>query len=160
MWKLTPLKIVFVLFLPISTFAIALDVLMPAIPQIQVHFNSTQSNTSLILSIFYLAYGLGHLFVGPIADNIGRYKLILISIFALLITSTLAIISPSLQIIILYRIVQGIVCSGLTVSCFAIIKDSFSNQKITKIYSLITAFSAISPILFPSIGVVLVAIWG
>ncbi len=72
--------------------ALAMDILLPCVPNIAEEFAVSFSQSQWILSVYFISAGLGQLFVGPLADeygcsdrhcttfgaNVGRY---LLSIF-------------------------------------------------------------------------------
>ena len=153
MWKYSPLKTVLILGPMVFAFALAMDVYMPVVPEMKQALHTTQSMIQATLSLFLLVTGVGQLFLGPLSDQIGRFKVALLSSLIFLIGSILCVISPNIGFLIIARIIQAFGCCGLSVVAFAIIRDVFSGKTSSMIYSLINAILAVSPIVGPLIGV-------
>lgn len=153
MWKYSPLKTILILGPMVFSFALAMDVYMPVLPEMQQSLHTTQQMVQITLSLFLIVTGVGQLILGPLSDQIGRFKVILFSSLLFLLGSILCALSTTIEFLIFSRVVQAIGCCGLSVSAFAIIRDAFSGKTSSMIYSLINAIISISPIIGPLIGV-------
>ena len=157
MWPYKPFTTIFLLAPIVFSFALALDVYMPVIPEMRIVLGTTQEMVQLTLSLFFLVTGFGQLILGPLSDQLGRYKILLASAILFLISSLLCATSISINSLIFYRILQGFGACGLSVTAFAIVRDAFHGKKSAMIYSFLNAMLSISPILGPIIGVVIVS---
>ena len=155
MWKHSPIKTALILGPLVFSFALAMDVYMPFIPNMKQYLSTSQSTVQLTLSLFMIVAGSGQLILGPISDQIGRFKLIFISAILFLIGSILCAISQTALFLIISRVIQALGCCGLSVCSFAIVRDVYSGKDSSMIYSFINAIIAISPIIGPLIGVML-----
>ena len=126
---------------------------MPVLPEMQKSLHTTQQMVQITLSLFLIVTGVGQLILGPLSDQIGRFKVILFSSLLFLLGSILCGFSTTIEFLIFSRVVQAIGCCGLSVSAFAIIRDAFSGKTSSMTYSLINAIISISPIVGPLIGV-------
>ena len=153
MWKYSPLKTILILGPMVFSFALAMDVYMPVLPEMQQSLHTTQQMVQITLSLFLIVTGVGQLILGPLSDQIGRFKVILFSSLLFLLGSILCALSTTIEFLIFSRVVQAIGCCGLSVSAFAIIRDAFSGKTSSMIYSLINVIISISPIIGPLIGV-------
>lgn len=133
-------------------FALALDIYVPSIPEMRVYFSASPATVQLTVSLFILTTGLGQLIVGPLSDCYGRRKIIITATIIYLIGSVISTLSPSMEILILARMAQGLGACGMMVTCFAIVRDIFSGDECAKIYSFLNSTIALSPLLAPSIG--------
>ncbi|MDC0535280.1 multidrug effflux MFS transporter [Francisellaceae bacterium] len=157
MWPYRPITTVFLLAPIVFSFALALDVYMPVIPEMKRVLHTSQEMVQLTLSLFFLVTGFGQLILGPLSDQIGRHKVLLISAILFFITSILCANSTSIEPLIIYRIIQGFGACGLSVTAFAIVRDAFSGKTSAMIYSFLNAMLSISPILGPIVGVIIAA---
>ncbi len=155
MWPYRPMTTVVLLAPMVFTFALALDVYMPVLPELKTLLNTSEGMLQLTLSLFFFITGVGQLFVGPISDQYGRQKVLLCSAVIFLVASLLCTTVNHIGALILYRIIQAVGACGLSVVSFAIVRDAFSGHESTKIYSFLNSTISISPILGPIIGVVL-----
>ncbi|MDE4994446.1 MFS transporter, partial [Francisella tularensis subsp. holarctica] len=87
------------------------------------------------LSLFLVVTGVGQLFLGPLSDHLGRFRVILLSAVLFVIGSVLCALSYNIEFLIASRVVQGLGCCGLSVFAFSIIRDDFSGKTISMIYS-------------------------
>ncbi|AIT09532.1 major facilitator transporter [Candidatus Francisella endociliophora] len=153
MWKYSPLKTILILGPMVFAFALAMDVYMPVLPEMRQSLNTTQQMVQITLSLFLVVTGVGQLFLGPLSDQLGRFKVILISSILFVFGSILCALSSTIEFLIAARVVQGLGCCGLSVCAFAIIRDAYSGKTSSMIYSFINAIISISPIIGPLIGV-------
>lgn len=153
MWKYSPLKTILILGPMVFAFALAMDVYMPVLPEMRESLHTTQQMVQVTLSLFLVVTGVGQLFLGPLSDQLGRFRVILISSILFFIGSILCALSSTIEILIASRVVQGLGCCGLSVCAFAIIRDAYSGKTSSMIYSFINAIISISPIAGPLIGV-------
>lgn len=153
MWKYSPLKTILILGPMVFAFALAMDVYMPVLPEMREALNTTQQMVQVTLSLFLVVTGVGQLFLGPLSDQLGRFKVILLSSILFVIGSVLCALSTTIDFLIFSRVIQGLGCCGLSVCAFAIIRDAFSGKTSSMIYSFINAIISVSPIIGPLIGV-------
>ncbi|QIW10963.1 multidrug effflux MFS transporter [Francisella sp. LA112445] len=153
MWKYSPLKTILILGPMVFAFALAMDVYMPVLPEMREALNTTQQMVQVTLSLFLVITGVGQLFLGPLSDQLGRFKVILLSSILFVIGSVLCALSSTIDILIFSRVIQGLGCCGLSVCAFAIIRDAYSGKTSSMIYSFINAIISVSPIIGPLIGV-------
>ena len=148
MWKYSPLKTILILGPMVFAFALAMDVYMPVLPEMREALNTTQQMVQVTLSLFLVVTGVGQLFLGPLSDQLGRFKVILLSSILFVIGSILCAVSTTIDFLIFSRVIQGLGCCGLSVCAFAIIRDAYSGKTSSMIYSFINAIISISPIFF------------
>lgn len=145
-------SVLFILSPLVFTFAFALDIYIPAVPDMPKIFHTSQATVQLTLSMFMLICGFGQLFVGPLSDQYGRRKITLISIAIFTLGSLLCVLSPSIGFLIFARSVQALGACGMMVTAFAIVRDLFEGKENFKAFSYLNGSIAISPLLAPLIG--------
>ena len=141
------------LLMAISPFAT--DTYVPSLPTISKTLGSPASVVQMTLSVYLFAFALGQLFWGPLADNIGRKKTILIGIFIFLIGSGGCFLSESIEAIIFFRGVQGFGASFGQILARAIIRDLHSPKEGTRITAFSTMAMGSASIIGPNIGALL-----
>ena len=76
--------------------ALAIDIMLPALPNIGEAFSVADPNDrSLVLIAFMLGFGLPQLLFGPVTDRFGRRAPVLIGLAAYVVTALLAPLAPS-----------------------------------------------------------------
>jgi len=136
----------------IFAFAIALDIYVPSIPEIRSYFGVSQSVMQLTVGLFILMTGLGQLIIGPLSDQIGRRKVVLGSVFLLFLGSIVCALSFDMGFLIIGRVIQAFGACGMMVTCFAIVRDVFSEDECGHVYSFLNSTISLSPLLAPVVG--------
>ena len=129
MWPHNPIKTVFILAPIVFSFALALDTYMPVIPEMRQFFDTTPEMVQLTLSLFFLVTGFGQLILGPLSDQFGRYKILLLSVSVFLVSSLLCANAENITWMIIFRVLQGTGACGMSVSAFAIVRDAFHGKQ-------------------------------
>ncbi|HVV68131.1 MAG TPA: multidrug effflux MFS transporter [Gammaproteobacteria bacterium] len=136
----------------VFSFAFAMDVYIPVVPEMKQYFHTNQANVQLTLSLFMVVTGLGQLLMGPITDQYGRRRIIFFSVFSFIIGSLICALSNSIQLLIAGRLVQAFGGCGMMVAAFAMVRDKFSGNDGAKVYSFLNCGLAMSPLFAPIIG--------
>jgi len=160
LWRYGVSSTVLLLTPLVFSFAIALDIYIPAVPEIMRVLRTTQAGVQLTLSLFVIAMGIGQLLFGPLSDQYGRKKLALASAAIFIWGSLLCAVADSIQFLILARVIQALGACGTFVISFAVVRDVFKAEQRGKIYSYINGAIALSPLFAPAIGAMLDLAWG
>jgi len=139
---------------------LAVDMYLPAIPQIAADLGTNINTVQNSLSVFLLGFGLGMLVFGPLADRHGRRPLALFGLCGFALTSLLLTLSSDGTIFLLVRLLQGILGSAATIVIPAMIRDCYGKDT-AKGMSAVTMIMLIAPLLAPLLGslVLLFARW-
>lgn len=139
--------------------ALGIDVMLPALEQIGNFYQINNPNDQQwIVVSFVLGFGFPQLIWGPIADRFGRKILLQCSLVGYAIFGLACMFAPTFEMLLLFRLLQGISCSGTRVSAGAIIRDVSSGRAMARIMSLVFTVFMIVPILAPGIGTVIIAL--
>lgn len=154
----TPLLIAFAAGLS-GLMPMATDIYLIVMPEISRDFGASLSATHTSMAAFALGFGLAHLFVGVLADSYGR-RPVAIGAAALFLLATLAVVAaPTLAILTACRFVQGLVIAACPILGRAIIRDLIAPDRAARVYSLVNALAALSPLTAPFLGA-WAAAWG
>ncbi len=142
-----------------SIVALSIDTLLPAIPNIgqTIHSLDPTDNQKLITMIF-LGLGVGQLFFGPLSDSMGRKPVVYLGMTVFGIASVICLWAPSLEWMIVGRILQGIGLSVARSIAISIIRDTYSGDLMAKVMSFVTAFFILVPVVAPSLGKIILDI--
>ena len=134
----------------ISPFAI--DMYLPAFPQIAEAMHTSTARISLSVASYFAGMALGQLFYGPVLDRFGR-KLPLYAGLALFIAaSMLCLTARTVEWLIVFRFLQGLGGCAAAVAAMAMARDFFPAKETAKIISLLILILSVSPLLAPSVG--------
>nr|WP_297916725.1 multidrug effflux MFS transporter [uncultured Allomuricauda sp.] len=142
-----------------SIVALSIDTLLPAIPNIGQTINSLDptQNQKLITMIF-LGLGVGQLFFGPLSDSYGRKPVVYLGMAVFGIASFICLWAPSLEWMIVGRILQGIGLSVARSIAISIIRDTYNGNLMARVMSFVTAFFILVPVIAPSLGKIILDI--
>lgn len=145
-----------------ATNAIAIDSMLPALPQIgQSLAIDTANHTQLVITAYLLGFGGAQLIYGTLADRFGRRKVLLFGLALYTIASVGALFAGSLEVMLAARAVQGVGSAATRILAITIVRDCYSGSHMARVMSLAFLVFLSVPILAPSIGqaIMLVAPW-
>lgn len=149
-----------ILLLMISIGTISAVILTPALPQLAKEFHISESTAELTMSLFLLAYAIGQLPYGPIANRLGRKKAIFAGLSLMFIGSLLALSASQFWVLALGRSIQALGAAvGLKIT-FTMIFDQHQGQTATRAISFLSLAFALTPALGVAIGGYLDVAWG
>lgn len=130
---------------------LAVDMYLPAMPQIADNLGAELSTIQNSLSVFLLGFGLGMLFFGPFSDRFGRRPMALFGLTGFLLASLLVTLSADATMFLLFRLLQGFVGSAATVNVPAMIRDCYGKDT-AKGMSSVMMIMLIAPLVAPLLG--------
>ena len=139
-------------FLSIPLSGFMTDIYLPSFPAMSRNLNVSEQSIQLTLTCFFLSYGFSQLFVGPVADSVGRRKPTLISLAILLLSSLAVTFTNEVLIISLLRIVQGIATAFIVVAKRAYFVDLYDDKERKNYLSYFTIVWSCGPIIAPFLG--------
>lgn len=139
---------------------ISMGIYTPAMPALTTAFSTTESTIKLSLALYFAGFSLAQLIAGPCADALGRRKAALIFLTVFLVGSLIAVFAPTIEVLLLARLLQGIGASiGVTVAR-AIVRDQFTGKDSAAILNLTGTLMAIGPAVAPTLGGLLLSYLG
>ncbi|PTW53203.1 DHA1 family bicyclomycin/chloramphenicol resistance-like MFS transporter [Breoghania corrubedonensis] len=133
--------------------ALAIDIMLPALPDIGRDLGVTDENErQLILSAYLISFGFAQLIYGPLADRFGRKPVLLTGLAVYLLASIAAAMAPSFEMLLLARFLQGMGAAAPRVLAFAIVRDCFEGRQMARVMSLTMMVFILVPVIAPSVG--------
>lgn len=140
--------------------AMSTDINLPAIPVIAATFGAPVAAAQLTVTTFFVGFGLGQLFVGPLSDRFGRRPVMLGGLLLYVLATLGCTLATTLESLLLWRTLQGVLASAGPVLARAVIRDLFEGPRMARVLSLATAAFVVAPIVAPSIGALLLGLGG
>lgn len=132
--------------------ALAIDMYLPALPNLAKDLQTTTSLAQFSLTACLLGLAFGQLIAGSQSDIRGRRTPLLIGLVIFAVSSYLCTITPSIWVLILLRFIQGLSGSfGMAISR-AIVSDLYSGIEMIKFFALLMLINGVGPIVAPIIG--------
>ncbi len=132
---------------PLST-----DMYLPALPEMMEDFDVAPSMIQLTLTASMAGMALGQIVAGPVSDEQGRRKPLMIGMLVFAVSSAACVFVKSIYIFLVFRFIQG--CSGGAgiVIARAIARDVCKGPALTRFFSMLMLVNGLAPILAPVIG--------
>lgn len=136
-----------------SIVALAIDAILPAMSAIGISVNSLDTgNNQLLITMIFLGLGFGQLLFGPLSDSFGRKPIVYIGFAVFALGSIVCVLSHSLELMVVGRIIQGIGLAAPRTIAIAVIRDMFKGDYMAKIMSFVTTFFILVPVIAPVMG--------
>lgn len=137
---------------------ISMDLYLPALPALSVELGAVTSVAQLTVTACLIGLAAGQLVAGPLSDRYGRRGILLSGIVAYIATSVLCAISPTVELLILARLVQGLAGGVGIVIAQATGRDIYSGRSLILFYGRLTVVGGFAAIVGPLLGGVLDAV--
>ena len=138
----------------------AMQVFLPALPSIQTAFGVDAATAQLVFSLSGIAMAVATLVYGPISDSYGRRPTILAGIVIFLVGSALCAWAPTIEYLVLGRVVQAAGGAAGMVLSRAIIRDTYERDVAAAAIAYVTMAMVAAPMIAPALGGVLVQAQG
>ena len=87
---------------------ISLALYTPAMPTLVAAFDTSEALVKLSLAVYFAGFAFTQLVCGPLSDGFGRKPVVLGFMMIYLIASLVALVAPSVDILIAARFFQGV----------------------------------------------------
>jgi MFS transporter, DHA1 family, multidrug resistance protein len=130
---------------------LAIDMYLPAMPQIADSLNSNITTLQNSLSLYLFFYALGMFVFGPLADHFGRKKMLVVGLSGYSLFSLLLALTNDITSFLIYRILQAMFGGAATLVIPGTIRLLFGKDTV-KGLSYVSSIMMIAPMLAPTIG--------
>ena len=132
---------------------LAMDMMLPALPNIRSAFGIADANLpQMVLSTFLIGFGAGQFLMGPLSDRFGRRPVLIGGMILYGVASLLAIAAPSFELLLLARALQGFGTSATRVIATSIVRDCYAGRRMASVMSLAMMVFVAVPVVAPSFG--------
>jgi len=139
--------------------ALAIDIMLPALPQMGRDFAVLQENDrQLIIVSYMLGFGVSQLFYGPLTDRFGRRRVLFISLFFYVVAAVMCVFAPTFEILIGVRAFMGASAGGSRVIAVSAARDLYAGRQMAKVMSLVMIVFMAAPIVAPFFGQVMLKV--
>lgn len=138
----------------IATTPLAVDMYLPAMPNIATDLHTHIGTVQQSLSIFLAAYGVGMLLFGPLADSLGRRPLAIFGLTGFTLSSIALALVQDAQIFLLLRASQAFCGAAATVVVPGLVRQLYQEHT-AKGMSYLSMMMMLAPLLAPGIGSVI-----
>lgn len=100
----------------------------PMLPDLAKAFDATPASAAHVVSAFTVAYGLLQALYGPLGDRVGKYRLIAWTTLLSTIGTVLAALAPTLDMLIVARLMTGATAAAIIPLSMAWIGDTVAYE--------------------------------
>lgn len=132
----------------------------PVLPHIATAFEVPDATAQLTMSIYFLAFALGVVAWGRMADSRGRRPAMLAGLACYLLGACLALMAPDFGVLLAARFLLAFGASAGSVVVQTVLRDRYQGTQLAGVFSIIGAALSLSPALGPPIGALLAQRFG
>ncbi|MCW2583346.1 MAG: major facilitator superfamily 1 [Klenkia sp.] len=154
-WKALSVTLVvgFMTLLDVSIVSVAL-------PSMQDALGTTASGVQWVVSGYALTFGLVLVPAGRLGDVFGRRRIFLVALVVFVLSSAAAGAAPSVLMLVVARLVQGVAAGFLAPQNSALIQQLFRGPERGKAFGLFGATVGLSTAIGPVVGGLLIGLFG
>ncbi len=145
----------------LSTQAIAVDAMLPALPTIVGELKVDNPNHGQwIVTAYVTGVGIGQLFWGFLSDRFGRRPVLLAGTSVYVAAAIMCGMAQSFHTLLAWRLVHGLAAASAVVTR-SVIRDLYSGRTLARVMSLTFVVFLMVPVIAPSLGqlILLLAPW-
>lgn len=151
--------VIAILGMTASITALAVDMILPALPDIARSLQVSPTEAQLTVSAFLIAYAGAQLAYGPLSDRFGRRPVLVTSLAVFVAASALCAVADSIDMLLLGRFCQGAGAAASMAIGRACIRDIYGTRATGPMSWLMLIFG-FGPILAPLLGGLIVGAEG
>lgn len=145
-------RFVLVLGALIAIGPLTIDTYLPALPSITRDLSASESAVQATLTGILLGMGLGQLLIGPLSDAVGRRRPLIAGIALHIGASLFSAFAPTIQLLTVGRVLQGLGNASVAVVSMAIVRDRFEGNAAATMLSRLMLVMGLAPVLAPTLG--------
>ena len=136
---------------------VAIDMYLPALPDITHDLRTDANHVGLTLMGFFLGLTIGQPVYGPLSDRFGRRAPLAAGLAIYVVGSLVCAVSPGIGLLVVGRVLEGLGAGASLVISAAIVRDLHTGREAVRLMAARTLVIGVSPILAPVIGAAIIA---
>lgn len=150
----------FALALLLGLQPITTDAYLPALPMLTRELGAPMSAAQMTMAALILAFGVAQLVWGPVADRVGRRPVLIAGLALYTAASGGAALAANIELLIVWRTVQGACLAAAVVVARAIVRDLYEPLEGARVMSIALSGLAVIAFASPSLGGWVAGVWG
>lgn len=135
-----------------STQALAIDAMLPALPRIVSELQVANANHGQwVVTAYLIGIGTGQLFWGLVSDRFGRRPILLIGISLYVAAAIACGVAQDFRALLLWRLVHGLAAASMVLTR-SVVRDLYSGRPMARVLSLTFMVFLMVPVIAPSLG--------
>lgn len=137
-----------------------IDILLPSLPAMAEHFETTKAAVQFSIVVYMAGYGLSQFLMGPLTDRFGRRKPMLLGTVLFVLAAIAITFCDAIWMVLTLRLLQGLGAGASAVCARAIVIDCYEGAARARATNWMTVSWAAGPVLSPGLGGYLQAWFG
>ena len=139
---------------------LTMEIYLPSLPGLTISLRTTATLALLSISAYQFSFALSQVALGPLSDVHGRRGLLLGGLVILVTTCAAAAAAPTIEALMVVRVLQGCGSSSCVVLFQAMLRDTLPPGARERAMSRIAVVRQVSPLVAPVLGSFLQAAFG
>ncbi|MEV6281380.1 multidrug effflux MFS transporter [Kribbella sp. NPDC051770] len=131
---------------------LTIDMYLPALPTITTDLAASETAIQFTLTGTFAGLALGQLLVGPLSDTVGRRLPLIAGAGLHVLASVLCAVSPNVETLSVFRILQGVGAAAGSVVALAIVRDLYVGRAAATLLSRLMLVIGVAPVFAPTVG--------
>ncbi|WP_455818889.1 multidrug effflux MFS transporter [Pseudomonas cerasi] len=132
----------------------------PALPEIARAFNVSHERAAQTLSLYFMAFAVGVALWGYLSDRLGRRPAMIAGLFCYGVGVLMATVATEFPILLLARMIAALGAAAGSIVVQTMLRDSYESVTLARVFSLMGAALALSPVIGLVSGGWMVSLWG
>jgi len=134
--------------------AMAMNIFLPSLPGMALHFDVDYSVMQLSVATYLTMSAFLQILIGPLSDKIGRRPVILWGVILFCFSTVGCLLAPNATIFLIFRAFQAVIAVAMVLSR-AVVRDMYTQDRAASMIGYVTMGMAVVPMIAPAIGGVL-----
>ncbi|MDO9344753.1 MAG: MFS transporter [Pseudomonas sp.] len=130
------------------------------LPSLAQAFDASFHAVQWVVLAYLLAITAVIVSAGRLGDHLGRRRLLLAGLLLFTVACGLCGVAPALEWLIAARILQGLGAAVMMAMALGMVGDTVAKERIGRVMGLLGTMSAVGTAMGPSLGGVLLSLWG
>ncbi len=152
--RLGPIEFTAFLAMSMALAALGIDLMLPAFAEIRTDLGLSAGSTALagLVTTYFIGLAIGTVVYGPVSDRVGRRPMLAAGYVVYAAGALASALAPSLAWLLVARFVWGFGAAGPRTVTLAVVRDTYSGERMSRAMSLIMAVFIVVPVIAPTIG--------
>ncbi len=126
--------------------------IMPALPQISRDLAIGSGESQQIILLYFFAFGLSQLLLGPLSDSLGRRKIFILGQALFVLGSLLACFAHSPNELMFGRVLQGLGAGAPLIISRVLLSDAYRGKALSQALASLGICTTVAAVMAPILG--------
>ncbi|QCI97674.1 multidrug effflux MFS transporter [Agrobacterium larrymoorei] len=131
--------------------ALCMNVFLPSLAAMAVHFETDYAVMQFAVSGYLAATAIIQLIIGPLSDLFGRRPVMLGSLLLMIVATLICTFAPNITVFMIGRVLQAAIASGFVLAR-AIVRDMVPAEQAASMIGYVTMGMSVVPMVGPTVG--------